>query len=333
MGHILWTIVTIGAAYALNDYRCMLVGILVGSLGYTITTHLISREPWRLGWSKSAAREAMIYGAPLVPNGIALAVAGMGDRFLIGSLLGVVQLAFYNTSSMAAFMPRSVVLRLLSAVAMPLFLKKGRDRAISERTMDYYGLALSVIASMYSLVFVCFGSLLITILFGAKYSPEQLLVTSIALSAFMKSMIKLPEPLALVYGQTGLVLTSTIVSSLALPCAAASVLLERDLTTFVFGLVAGEFIAAVWIVSRSIAIYRFQAKLMWFNTLFPVLVLAVAHVMCSAMPAFDFIPRIGVFIAGALALVAGYAVAAAATKLDPRGLMRPETTDVKPHVT
>jgi len=51
----------------------------------------------------------------------------MGDRFLIGSLLGLGHLATYNVVATAAFMPRGVVIRLLMAVAVPLFLRNGRE--------------------------------------------------------------------------------------------------------------------------------------------------------------------------------------------------------------
>lgn len=331
-GHFVWTVVTIAAAFVLDDYRCMLAGIIAGALAYVLLTHLYSKERWSLGWSPEVAREALSYGAPLVPNGIALAIASMGDRFLIGSFLGVAPLAFYNASSMAAFMPRGVVLRLLGAVAMPLFLKFGRERVTSARVVDYWGLILSGASSYYSLTFLCFGPLAIKLVFGAQYAPDQLLVTCIALSVYMKFMMTLPQPLALVFGQTGLILASTIVSSIALVCAAGAVLVEPELWMFVFGLAVGELLAVVWAVAKGIKIYGLSPKLAWFAALFPVAVLAGVHAALRAVPIDDILVRFEVFALAALVLGGGYAAAFPASGLPwyPVFLRKPGVSDFTP---
>jgi O-antigen/teichoic acid export membrane protein len=307
--HVVWTGVTIAGAVVLNDYRCMLVGIIAGAIGYVVVSHLVSNERWRLGWSPDVAREAFSYGAPLLPNGIALALSSMGDRFLIGAFLGVAPLAYYNASSTAAFMPRGVVLRILGAVILPTFLRHGRDGVVTLRIVDFYGLFLSAISAWYSLTFLCFGPWAVGFVFGAQYGPDQVLVSCIALSVYLKFLMTLPHPPALVFGETKLILVSTILASLGLVCAGIAVLINPQLPAFVFGFAVGEFITVIWSIAISVKVYRFAPKLLWFGTLFPILVLAAAHAVCATTPVDDLVGRTEFFLIGSIILAGCYAVA------------------------
>ncbi len=303
---IVWTAVTIGTAFVVNDYRCMLFGIIAGAAANMILTRFYSREPWRLGWSHGIAREALVFGAPLIPNGVALAFTSMGDRFLIGSFLGLTPLAYYSASSTAGFMPRGVILRMLGMVNMPMFLRYGRHGVVSSRIIDYWGITLSAVAAAYSIAFLCFGPWAIRVVFGEQYAPDQTLITCIALSAYLKYMITLPQPLALVFGETKLILASTIISSLALVCGAVAVVFYQKLSMFVFGVAVGELITVLWIISISIKTYGFAPRLTWCVALFPVMVLGLAHAMTTNIAINAFAVRTEIFLFTALLLLAGY---------------------------
>jgi PST family polysaccharide transporter len=303
---LIFTLVAVAAAFVLQDYRCMLAGILAGAIVYVVVTHVVSPVRWRLGWSRDVAREALVYGAPLMPNGIALALSGIGDRFLIGSLLGLVPLAVYNIGSMAAFMPRGIVLRLLMAVAVPAFINTGRDAAGSLRAFDAWAVLLSAISFLYGLSFLCFGGFLVGLVFGETYAPHQTLATLLAVSVYLKFMITLPTPMALAFGQTRFVLLTSVLAVLAVVFGAAFVAAVPDLTSFLAGMVAGELMALVWIVAKSLRIYEFAQRLTWFVVFAPIVALGLAHLACLSFAADDVVGRIEVFMAVGLVMTATY---------------------------
>jgi PST family polysaccharide transporter len=315
VSHIVWTCATVAAAIILDDYRCMLIGIIASAIAYVAVTHLYSRERWSLDWSPQVAREALGYGAPLMPNGLALAATSMGDRFLIGSLLGVAPLAFYNASSTAAFMPKGVVLRLLSAVAMPLFLRQGRDGGVSSRVFDYWTVVLAGASGLYSVAFLLLGPFAIRLVFGATYAPSQELVTVIALSVYMKYMITLPAPLALVFGQTTFILATSLMSAVALACGALAAWFDPRLEIFVLGLALGEFVAVLLVLMQTIRIYRLAPMLAWVVTLVPVLILCGAHLASQHVAIADIPMRIGLFVSAAAIQAVGYWAAMSLTQL------------------
>ena len=309
VGHVAWTVVTIGVAVVADDYRCMLYGLYAQTLFQIVATHLVSKTRFRLGWSREIARETLIYGAPMMPNGVALAVSGMGDRFLIGSFLGLNALALYNVAAMAAFMPRGVVLRLLMAVAVPAFINRGIERAASTRSFDYWAILLTVLSAFYALSFLCFGGVLVELVFGRQYALGQSLVSALALSVYLKFLLSLPAPPALAFGQTRLILLSSVLAACALAGGALAVFLtEHTLSHFILGVVAGEFLAVTWIVVRSLKLYAFATSLTWMAVLLPIGVLAGAHYATAAVATNNVIMRIEIFVILGAVLGLGYAL-------------------------
>jgi PST family polysaccharide transporter len=321
---LVWTVVTVGAAIVLGDYRSMLFGLLAGSVTWVLASHLLSPSPWRLGWSPAVGREALTYGAPLIPNGLALAAASLGDRFLIGSLLNLAALALYNVGSTAAFMPRGVVTRLLMSVALPTFLTSGDEGSAAGRVFDYWAVALALTASLYSLAFLCVGSILIGLVFGSGYSLNQDLASLFAISVYLKYMATLPVPPALAFGQTRFILATSVLAALAIGCGALAMLVERDLVFFMRGIVAGELLALLWVVAKSIRLYAFTRSVTWFVTLFPLAVLAGADAASIMLASDTLVARIELFAVAGLITVAGFGaiMVAAAIPLVPSFLKR-----------
>jgi O-antigen/teichoic acid export membrane protein len=300
---IAWTAVTVAAAFVLMDYRCMLYGIMASAIAYVAASHLVATVPWRLGWSRSEAREALAFGAPLVPNGLALALSGMADRFLIGALLGPGTLAAYNVGAMAVFMPRSIVLRVLMAVAVPAFLKHGYEDARRTRAYDYWTIALAAISAGYGLAFVCFGSYLVGLVFGRIYEPSQGLASLLAISVYLKFMITFSTPTALASGQTRFVLATSILASAGMVIGAAAALAKPDLTVFMAGVAGGEFIALLWVIHKSTRLFPFSPRFTWWVSLAPLVVLAATHFACAQFEADAILARIEVFAVSGLAAV------------------------------
>jgi PST family polysaccharide transporter len=306
-GQIIWTLVTVAAAVILQDYRCMLIGMIASAAGQMVVSHLVATEPYRLGWSRGAAREALVYGAPLIPNGVAIALSGMGDRFFIGSMLGLNALAVYNIVSMASYMPRNVVLRLVTAVAVPAFIRKEQKGELDSRAFDYWVILLGAISSIYALSFLCFGSVLVGLVFGHAYEPTQELAGLFAASVYLKFLIFLPTPTALAYGQTRFVLATSVISGIAILVGAAVTWHRPDLSGFVLGVAAWETLALAWIVARSIKLYPFSARTTWLASFGPLLVLGAAQWACSALPPDDVWPRLQTYLLGGVILALAYA--------------------------
>lgn len=300
---VVWFVVSVAVAFTLRDFSCILWGMLGAAVTSVVLSHLLSERPWRLGWDGVAAREAIRFGLPLLPNGIASALS-FGDRPLVGTLLGAAPLALYSVVMSTVTLPRSVIARLANGLLVPLFANSSEDsvdgRAHRTSLYDRWATVLAFVAFGYALALVCIGGPLLGLLFGAVYEPSRSFMSIAAISVFIRFMTMMPIAPSLAYGQTGLVLAGSVTAALAIGPAAAALLLSPNLETFLSVLTAFEFVALVWLLARSIRLHGPRPRVIWGATFLPVVVLASLAILARLRPELSNLAWIG--IAGTVGL-------------------------------
>ena len=294
-----WTVIAVGLALANRDYGCMLFGIVGGAAVSVLVSHLVARRRWRLRWDRPVVREAERFGRPLIPNGLANAFSIMGDRLLVGSLLGVSTLGLYGNAMGVALMPRGQLLKFLTSLYLPALVAAGKSpgESIGKSTgpsagrpdprgplLDRWAAWLSVASFAYGLVLMALGVPVIGLVFGAAYRPSQGLVSAIAVDVCIKSLLAFPVAPCLAGGQTGFLLRGSIAGAGAVLLAALSVPLHGTLEGFVAALAAAEGLVLAWIVRRSLRLHPFTPALAWFLVLFPIGVTAALGAVAAVWP-------------------------------------------------
>jgi O-antigen/teichoic acid export membrane protein len=290
-----WTAATLWVATLTRDYRCMLIGLYAASLTGVIASHLLSPIRWRLGWSSSTAREVIRFGAPLVPNGAALAINGLGDRFAVGSLLGPAAVAVYSATMAAAILPRGVVLRFLSTLVLPIFVNQYAEGAIQRWVYDRWTVLLCSVGSAYGLGFLAFGKPLLGIVFGPTYEPDQLFVSIIAVNICQKFLLQLPVASAIAFGDSPFLLFVTALSVGSVVLGIGGLLVAKSLIGFVFAVVIGDCIALAIVIHRSLRKYNFNSSMVWMLSVGSLSILGVAAVAFGTLHDVAFIQRLMLF--------------------------------------
>ncbi len=311
-----WTAIAVALALVNRDYGCMLFGIVGGAAVSVVVSHCVARRRWRLRWDRPVAREAERFGRPLIPNGLANAFSIMGDRLLVGSLLGVSTLGLYGNAMGVALMPRGQLLKFLTSLYLPALVAAGKSvtgipdpwpdpRPDPRRPLlDRWAAWLSMASFAYGLGLMALGVPVIGLVFGATYRPSQGLMSAIAVDVCIKSLLAFPVAPCLAGGQTGFLLRGSIAGAGAVLLAALSVPLHGTLEGFVAALAAAEGLVLAWVVRRSLRLHPFTPALAWFLVLFPIGVTAGLGAVAAAwpMPLVDWV---------ALCLVCGVAGLAA----------------------
>ncbi|WP_162559710.1 oligosaccharide flippase family protein [Methylobacterium radiodurans] len=290
-----WTVIAVGIALVSRDYACMLFGIVGGAAVSVLVSHLLARRRWRLAWDRPVAREAERFGRPLIPNGLANAFSIMGDRLLVGSLLGVSTLGLYGNAMGVALMPRGQLLKFLTSLYLPALVAAGKAHGQSpgpsagrpdprSLLLDRWAAWLSVASFTYGLGLLALGVPVIGFVFGAAYRPSQGLVSAIAVDVCIKSLLAFPVAPCLAGGQTGFLLRGSIAGAGAVLLAALSVPLHGTLEGFVAALAAAEGLVLAWIVRRSLRLHPFTPALAWFLVLFPIGVTAGLGAVAATWP-------------------------------------------------
>jgi PST family polysaccharide transporter len=280
-----WTIVTIATAWYFRDYSCMVWGLLGSLITYLILSHVLATRRWRLGWDRQAAREIISYGRPLIPNGVANAIAAQGDRFVVGSALGTAALAVWNVTMATSVLPRGMIVRVLIGVFMPVFVNRGIEDAKQTRLFDRWAACLSIIVTCYALGLIALGRPVLGLVFGPAYQPSPLLMNLVAIVTCIKFFACLPVPPALAFGHTKLVLWNSVSSALSLAIAAAWIPWLRSLESFVMVLAVTDFIALSFILMRSVSMYGFTRLLLCALVLVPLAALCALALLHQVLPA------------------------------------------------
>jgi O-antigen/teichoic acid export membrane protein len=248
---VVWTVVTIGSALLFPSAASLLHGMLAAAVWVAAFSNAMAPDRWQVSWDKEAAIEAVRYGAPLSPNGIASAVVA-SDRLIVSNFLGPLQVAVYGVAIGLATLPRAILWRFSVSVLVPHF---ANLVAVPEKERKFYNLwllSVSAVASVYGLALIALGPWIIGLLFGPSYVPTQTLMALIAINVFIKFMMLVPLPASYARGQTSVVFLGSLVSAIAtMPAALALLFGMRSLETFVLALNVFECIGLVWFLYHT----------------------------------------------------------------------------------
>ncbi len=272
---IVWTVVTIIAAFVFRSFYAVIIGVLANAVSYVAFSHLLSLRRWRLGWHRQMAAEAIAFGRPLIPNGTANAFTQLADRFVIGSTLGVVELAIYNVSMVTALLPRNAVAKFLNTLFIPTFTNLGPEGARRLRLFDSWALLLSTMGFLYGLALISLGPTMIGLIFGRVFRPTDLAMGLIAINICAKFLDQLPVPASLAFGQTRFIFFGTLATAFGVAAGIVALLLTHDFDVFLGALAAGEVAALAWITVRTISLHGVKRDLTLFVVFWPVLVLSL----------------------------------------------------------
>ncbi len=279
---IAWTAIMTVVAIITDDYRCMLAGIIGGQLVYVWASHQVAAEPWRIGWDKVVGREAIRYGLPLVPNGIAIALRSLGDRALVGALLELREMATYTIVVTAATLPRRILLRLVTTVFTSSLVKSGSSRQDSRLILDTYAAVLALFATFYAVSFIAVGRPLVTLVFGSAFEPNQKFVDLVAVDVAVRFLFELIVAPALAFGFSGLVLVGSLGGLLALASGAVLLSVSGSLVSFIAGILAVETLTLIYLTYVAGRRFHFTPAVLWISVFGPLL-LAVATIQVFAL--------------------------------------------------
>ena len=320
MTQTVWAVVTVAVAAVQGGFECMIWGMLAATCVEVALTHWISPRPYRLRWNAGAAKDASRFGRPLLVNGMAVSLA-MGDRLLVGALLGPAILALYNVAYGTATLPRSVLAKFLNSMFVPIFTNSRAQPERFARVSDLWAWLLSALGCFYGLGLALLGDEVLGLVFGARYHPSRLFMCLAGMSVFVKFMMMLPVPAAYAAGRTRLVSLGSIMSACAIAPAGLILILTRNLDLFLLSIVAAEFSAAILYTRWALRAQAFRAPVAWLCLGAPLAPLASLALLAWSAPDLARLDWALACAAGVAAAGAFYAAVALAFRIDFRTLL------------
>ena len=119
-------------------------------------------------------------------NGFGIAIAGQGDRFVVGSLLGLQALGLYNVVLMVTVVPISMVFRLMGTTNLAAFYNASTSVKLLEQRVRLAGELSPLVATVYALGVAALMNVVTPLVFGARFAIGRMEISLLALAAFVK---------------------------------------------------------------------------------------------------------------------------------------------------
>jgi O-antigen/teichoic acid export membrane protein len=225
----------------------LVTGKLVGHLVETVFIwRLAPRQPTLL-WDREIATSICRFGLPLVGMTLLVQVYWHVDQVLIERLLDPRALGFYFLAYQLA--KQALHVRTgLNQIALPVFARQqiAASRLSFRRltwlnAVVYLGMASVAIAS---------GELIVTTLFGARWSPAALPFRILMLATAWRGIVGYYEPLMVLHDGRHILFRSTLALTLVLPAAVTALAIPQGIagaaTGVLFAAASTSFIPIVW---------------------------------------------------------------------------------------
>jgi O-antigen/teichoic acid export membrane protein len=240
-------ILVLPAAYMLKDHRAMLICLVAQPAIYSVVSHILARNPYRLSASPDMLRVVLSYGIPLTVNGLGLALVSQFDRALVGHWFDVSTLALYAILLNLMGVPISLMDRIFGKIALSYLVtsqaKQGdsREKAYPSAVFPY-----AVLASTYSLFIAVAFDLLVPIIFGHHFHATPNIHVLIAARVFFLVQINgAPTMYLFATGRTRALTVLSLSSGIGLLFAAFLVRWWPSIEAVLLGLLLGDILRFV----------------------------------------------------------------------------------------
>lgn len=186
---------TIGAALVLGNVWALLFGFLTASLAELGLSFIISSYRPRLKLKARELRLIFQRGRWLVSSNIFNYSATQGDDIIVGRLLGLHNLGFYQLAYRLANLPLTEVAEVLSQVTLPIYSKISGDTKRLKRAFLKTTFYSTLLGSLAAIFLIVFAQPLIKFLLGERWLPMVPLLRILAVFAVLRSILENIRPL------------------------------------------------------------------------------------------------------------------------------------------
>jgi O-antigen/teichoic acid export membrane protein len=289
------------AAPIIQDYRLLVLALTTVPITALVVTHLSAERPY--GWQsdRESIRRILVFGWPLLLNGLLMLLVSQGDRFLIGSAeslsifasdwLGMtanaihaydkVDLALYSIAISLTFMPQIFASRTIPTLFLP-GLSSLRDDP--ERHAQLFGSCLrflSVLGTALAVGFLLSGTTLTVLIYSDRYAGVSPFIGWLGVATGIRILRMGPVVGAFSKGDTKIPLFGNIGRSFAVIGFLIVTLQALPLVWISRCLVLGEVLAVV----VTLLALRMRHRVSLRSALQPILFMAVWTLTASRIAA------------------------------------------------
>lgn len=249
---IIATLAAFPMAIWLGDYSAVLWLVLMQAAAGLLISHIIAQRVYRLNWDRGFATRIVIFGWPLLINGLLMFGALQGDRLIIGVAYSMSELGVYSVAFSLVLTLSAIVGKISTSLFLPL-LAQVQEKQIEFR--QHYILIvqlLALISGLAALPFITAGGNLVVLIFGEQYRVASSFAPWLGALISVRIFRYAPNLAALAHGDTKNSMIANIFRFLGIAAAIVVAWQRLPLSAIVICGIGGELLALVY------ATYRLQ---------------------------------------------------------------------------
>lgn len=239
-----------------RDHNAVLIYLLAQSSIQAVASRRLARTPYRLDFRSPYYGKAFRFGYPLLLNGLGLAVASQGDRFIVGALLGLPTLGLYAVASLVVYVPTAIVIRMAGTFTLSTLFNASRDaRQIFATRARLIAQTAPLVAGVFAMGIIAFMNAAVSIVFGPRFALAESVVFVLSVATFIQLARCEPFTSVLLHeGATKRLALVSLTSLSGLAFACALIVLSPTIDSVFVGKAVGEAVAlaSAVVVTKSL---------------------------------------------------------------------------------
>jgi O-antigen/teichoic acid export membrane protein len=255
------TIVIVPLAFYLRDYSAMLWALVIQVAGASIASHLLAERRYSWSWDRAHWRRMVSFGWPLMINGILMLGIFEGDRLIIGSSrrlfpmssFSLTDLGVYSAAFSLTMAPTLFIANISASLFLPLLSTVQEIASQFQRRYVACLEAVSLAASVISILFITAGGTLVRMIYGPRYAGAAAVIGWLGAMWALRIVRVAPTLAAMALGDTKNTMIANFARSLALIGMAIAAATGMGLVWIAISGFAGEALAltaSVWRLQR-----------------------------------------------------------------------------------
>lgn len=236
-----------------QSYMVAIYVILIKSFTTALFSFAMARRPYQIRFGGADFRHVFAFSLPLFFNGPLLFFSAQAERLVAVWSLPARELGVYMAALLLIYAPSQLFLRFLGTIFLPILSRQIRAEG---RYGPELGQVTALSAGIMAAGFAVLGPWLVTIIFGAAYHLEWLVVAIIGLTQALRFSRLWSSTIALAHGMTSQVLAANSFRLVVIPSCLAGVWAIGGTLGLACGALAGELTAlfvANWSVRRNLS--------------------------------------------------------------------------------
>ena len=233
-----------------KSYVGVLWLILIQAVVALLISQLFAQRVYRINFNRAFALRIIIFGWPLLLNGLLMFLAIKGDYLIIGEAYSMATLGVYSVSFSLILTLVVMLAKMCISLLLPILSKLQDDGYKFQQMYIPIVRILALVSGVFAVPFIVSGGSLIVLIFGEQYSSASLFAPWLGVLLAIRMFRFAPTVASLAYGDTKNLMIANLYRLVGVALAVVVAYLKMPFLFIIIAGIIGETLAFLALILR-----------------------------------------------------------------------------------